>query len=261
MLKLRLAAPELVIDLAKIDSAEGRPGRRRRDRHRGDDPALPGRAPTRWWPSTLRCSRSASPRWPTRRSGIAARSAEPVPTPTRRATSRRRPWPWTRSSSSPDRAGNVGSPAADFYTDFFTTAVGDDEILVEVRVPKYTGWGSAYEKFVRVAQQWAIAGVAATVRTEGGTIAEARIGLTNMGTTPIRARSPSRRSSGSRWRPGRRRRADRHRGRHRPADRPQRRPGVPPAPGVGAGPPCRAGSGGRLGRGPDASLQRARPPR
>ncbi len=59
--------------------------------------------------------------------------------------------------------------AADFYTDFFTTAVGDDEILVEVRVPKYTGWGSAYEKFVRVAQQWAIVGVAATVRTDGGT--------------------------------------------------------------------------------------------
>ena len=41
---------------------------------------------------------------------------------------------------------------------------------------------------------------------------------------------------------------ERHRGRHRTADRPQRRPGVPPAPGVGAGPPCRAGGGGRLGR-------------
>jgi carbon-monoxide dehydrogenase medium subunit len=79
--------------------------------------------------------------------------------------------------------------AADFFQDLFTTAVGDDEILVEVRVPKYTGWGSAYEKFVRVAQQWAIVGVAATVRMEGGAIAEARIGLTNMGSTPIRARA------------------------------------------------------------------------
>jgi aerobic carbon-monoxide dehydrogenase medium subunit len=78
--------------------------------------------------------------------------------------------------------------AADFFQDLFTTALGDDEILVEVRVPKYTGWGSAYKKFVRVAQQWAIAGVAATVRTEGGTIAEARIALTNMGPTPVRAR-------------------------------------------------------------------------
>ena len=79
--------------------------------------------------------------------------------------------------------------AADFFQDLFTTAVGDDEILVEVRVPKYTGWGSAYEKFVRVAQQWAIVGVAATVRTDGDTIAEARIALTNMGPTPVRARA------------------------------------------------------------------------
>jgi aerobic carbon-monoxide dehydrogenase medium subunit len=40
-----------------------------------------------------------------------------------------------------------------------------------------------------VAQQWAIAGVAATVRTEGGTIADARIAMTNMGPTPVRARA------------------------------------------------------------------------
>jgi aerobic carbon-monoxide dehydrogenase medium subunit len=79
--------------------------------------------------------------------------------------------------------------AGDFFQDLFTTALGDDEILVEVRVPKYTGWGSAYEKFVRVQQQWAIAGVAATVRTEGDTIAEARLALTNMGPTPVRARA------------------------------------------------------------------------
>ena len=79
--------------------------------------------------------------------------------------------------------------ATDFFQDLFTTAVGADEILVEVRVPKYTGWGAAYEKFVRVAQQWAIVGVAATVRTDGDTIAEARIALTNMGPTPLRARA------------------------------------------------------------------------
>jgi carbon-monoxide dehydrogenase medium subunit len=58
-----------------------------------------------------------------------------------------------------------------------------------VRIPKRTGWGSTYEKFVRVAHQWPIVAVAATVRVEGGTIAEARIGLTNMGNTPLRARA------------------------------------------------------------------------
>lgn len=80
-------------------------------------------------------------------------------------------------------------PAAQFFTDLFTTAVDDGELLVEVRVPKYTGWGAHYEKFSRVAQAWSIVAVAAAVRVEDGAIAEARIGLTNMGSTPVRAAS------------------------------------------------------------------------
>ncbi len=78
-------------------------------------------------------------------------------------------------------------PAAEFFVDLFTTAVGEDEILTEVRIPKTTGWGADYQKFTRVAQQWSIVGVAAAVRVDGGSIAEARIGLTNMGSVPIRA--------------------------------------------------------------------------
>ena len=66
-------------------------------------------------------------------------------------------------------------------------AVGPDEILVSMSFPKYTGWGAHYEKLNRTAQAWAIVGVAATVRMDGGSIAEARIGLTNMGPTPVRA--------------------------------------------------------------------------
>ncbi len=77
--------------------------------------------------------------------------------------------------------------APDFFVDLFETAVGEDEILTEVRVPKHTGWGATYEKFVRVAHQWPIVAVAACVRIEDGIIAEARVGLTNMGATPIRA--------------------------------------------------------------------------
>ncbi|MCX2748373.1 xanthine dehydrogenase family protein subunit M [Arthrobacter sp. MI7-26] len=77
--------------------------------------------------------------------------------------------------------------AADFFRGYFTTAVDDGEILTHIRVPKYTGWGAHYEKFTRVAQQWSIVAVAAMVRVEGGTIAEARIGLTNMASTPVRA--------------------------------------------------------------------------
>jgi len=79
--------------------------------------------------------------------------------------------------------------ADDFFVDLFETAIGEDEVLTEIRIPKRTGWGAHYEKFVRVAHQWPIVAVAAAVRLEGGTIAEARVGLTNMGSTPLRARS------------------------------------------------------------------------
>jgi carbon-monoxide dehydrogenase medium subunit len=87
-------------------------------------------------------------------------------------------------------AGSSGTrtvEAGDFFVDLFETAIGEDEILTEIRIPKHTGWGAHYEKFVRVAHQWPIVAIAATVRVEGGTIAEARVGMTNMGSTPLRA--------------------------------------------------------------------------
>jgi aerobic carbon-monoxide dehydrogenase medium subunit len=79
-------------------------------------------------------------------------------------------------------------PAREFFVDYLTTALEEGELLVEVRIPKLAGsWGMHYEKFNRVAQAWAIVAVAAAVRRENGHIAEARIGLTNMGPTPVRA--------------------------------------------------------------------------
>ena len=82
-----------------------------------------------------------------------------------------------------------------------------DELLVEVRVPKLEGtWGVHYEKFNRVAQAWSIVGVAAAVRRDNGSIAEARIGLTNMGSTPVRATSTEAALAGTRPTSGRSRR-------------------------------------------------------
>lgn len=79
-------------------------------------------------------------------------------------------------------------PSRDFFLDYLETALAPDEVLVEVRVPKLgDGWGYAYEKFQRVAQQWAIVGSVALVRRSNGSIAEARVGLTNMGSVPYRA--------------------------------------------------------------------------
>lgn len=85
-------------------------------------------------------------------------------------------------------SGSRGGAADEFFVDLFETAIGEDEILTEVRLPQHTGWRARYEKFVRVAQQWPVVGVAVALRIEGRTIAEARVGLSNMGSTPLRAR-------------------------------------------------------------------------
>lgn len=78
--------------------------------------------------------------------------------------------------------------AKDFFLDYLTTAVGEDELLVEIRVPKLgPGWGVHYEKFNRVAQAWSIVGVAAVVKVENATFTQSRIGLTNMASVPVRA--------------------------------------------------------------------------
>ncbi|AIY00079.1 carbon monoxide dehydrogenase, medium subunit [Arthrobacter sp. PAMC 25486] len=92
---------------------------------------------------------------------------------------------FTLSSS----AGQRNVEASNFFQGYFTTAVEEGEILTSITVPKFTGWGSHYEKFTRVSQQWSIVAVAALVRVEGGVIAEARLGLTNMASTPLRATS------------------------------------------------------------------------
>ncbi|WP_020499574.1 FAD binding domain-containing protein [Sciscionella marina] len=86
-------------------------------------------------------------------------------------------------------AGRRTVPAAEFFVDFFTTALAENEVLVEVRVPKHTGWQAHYEKFNRVAQAWSTVAVGAALRMEGGAIAEAKVGLTNMDTVPVRART------------------------------------------------------------------------
>ncbi|MBB5792013.1 FAD binding domain-containing protein [Jiangella mangrovi] len=85
-------------------------------------------------------------------------------------------------------SGQRDVAAADFFVDYFTTALGPGDVLVSVRVPKLTGWSTHYEKFHHMAQSWSIVAVAAAVRRSNGSIAEARVALTNMGVTPVRAR-------------------------------------------------------------------------
>jgi carbon-monoxide dehydrogenase medium subunit len=78
--------------------------------------------------------------------------------------------------------------AADLFQDYLTTAVEDGEIVTEVRVPTFEDWGSSYLKFTRRAEDWAMVAVCAMVKKGAdGSFEDVRIGLTNMGSTPLRA--------------------------------------------------------------------------
>jgi aerobic carbon-monoxide dehydrogenase medium subunit len=76
---------------------------------------------------------------------------------------------------------------AEMFQDYWTTALAADEVITEVRFPALDGWGWGYEKYARRAEDWAMVGVCALVKASGGTCEDVRIGFTNMGSTPLRA--------------------------------------------------------------------------
>jgi carbon-monoxide dehydrogenase medium subunit len=88
-------------------------------------------------------------------------------------------------------AGSSGTrevAGVDLFQDYLTTAVEDGEVVTEVRVPSFEGWGSSYLKFTRRAEDWAMVAVCALVKkAPDGSFEDVRIGLTNMGSTPLRA--------------------------------------------------------------------------
>lgn len=187
VLRMRLNAPEVVIDLGKIESLRG-------IRDDGDAIVIGAMTPH---------AEVASNGLVAEHAALISKAVEHLAD----AQIRHR-GTFGGALAHADPAGDMGAPALalgaqfviaspnasrtveadDFFVDLFETAIGDNEILTEIRIPKHTGWGAHYEKFVRVAHQWPIVAVAAAVRAEGGTITEARVGLTNMGSTPLRAR-------------------------------------------------------------------------
>ena len=90
-------------------------------------------------------------------------------------------------------AGSDGEreiPAGDFFTAPLTTVLAPDEIVVAVDLPglpAVTGWG--FEEFAQRRGDFAVAGVAALVTREGGTVTNTRIALMGLHDTPVRARS------------------------------------------------------------------------
>jgi carbon-monoxide dehydrogenase medium subunit len=186
VLRMRLNAPELVIDLSRIESLRG---------IRDDGDALViGAMTTHSEMVTNELVRQHA-------SLLSKAAAEVADNQIRHRGT------FGGSCAHADPAGDMGSaalamdaefviagpggsrsvPATEFFVGLFETAIGVVEILTEIRVPKKTGWGAHYEKFVRVAHQWPIVAVAATVNLSGETIGEAKVALTNMGSTPLRA--------------------------------------------------------------------------
>jgi carbon-monoxide dehydrogenase medium subunit len=85
-------------------------------------------------------------------------------------------------------AGDREIPAAELFQDYLTTAIADDEVVTEVRFPAMDGYGFGYQKFNRRQEDWAMVAVAALVKKRAdGTCEDVRIGLTHMSSVPLRA--------------------------------------------------------------------------
>ena len=186
VLRMRLNAPEWVIDLGRIDSLKG-------VRDEGDS-ILVGAM-------TRHCDVATDPLVAEHATLVARATATVADEQVRHRGT------FGGALAHADPAGDLGAPAlaldaefviagpagervvpgSEFFQGLFETAVSEDELLVGVRIPKHTGWSAHYEKFVRVAHQWPICAVGATLKVSGGVIEGAAIGLTNMGATPLRA--------------------------------------------------------------------------
>jgi carbon-monoxide dehydrogenase medium subunit len=77
--------------------------------------------------------------------------------------------------------------AADLFRDYMETAIGPEEVLTEVRLGAMDGWGFGHEKFNRRSEDWAMVGISAVVKATDGVCEDVRVGLTNMGSVPLRA--------------------------------------------------------------------------
>jgi aerobic carbon-monoxide dehydrogenase medium subunit len=187
VLRLRLSAPTLLVDVSRVDAMRGVT--------RDGDALVIGAATTHHDVMTDAQVRQHAP--------LLAQAVGTVADPAVRHRGT-----FGGALSHADPAGDLGSvalalevelvisgptgsrtvAAKDFFVDFLETALQPGEILTQIRVPVLgEGWGFHYEKFQRVAQAWSIVGVAAAVHRSNGSIDQARIGLTNMGATPLRA--------------------------------------------------------------------------
>jgi aerobic carbon-monoxide dehydrogenase medium subunit len=77
--------------------------------------------------------------------------------------------------------------ASDLFRNYLETAIEPAEVLTEVRMPVYDGWGYSYQKFNRRSEDWAMVAVSVLVKQTGDVCEDVRVGLTNMSSVPLRA--------------------------------------------------------------------------
>ncbi len=86
------------------------------------------------------------------------------------------------------RRGRRDVAAADFFHGVYTTALEPGELVVELVVPGAPGWSSAFQELARRHGDFALAGLAARARVDGGVFRDARLVFFGVGAAPVRAR-------------------------------------------------------------------------
>jgi aerobic carbon-monoxide dehydrogenase medium subunit len=182
LMKLRLATPSLLVDISRLDELRGVEranggwkiggGTRHADLQSRDDLGVVGRAASLIADQQVR-----------NRGTIGGSLAHGDPASDLPAVLLATDGEVTARGPEGERA----IAAADLFEDYLTTSLRPDEVLVAARLPALEGWGWGYEKFARRAEDWAMVGVCALVKPADGSCEDVRIGLINMGSTPLRA--------------------------------------------------------------------------
>jgi aerobic carbon-monoxide dehydrogenase medium subunit len=183
LMKLRLAAPSLLIDLRKVPGLSGieranggfRVGPMTRHAELAASGELPGAVTT--------AAQSIADQQVRNRGTIGGSLAHGDPASDLPAVM----LAFEGSLSVQGPSGSRDIAAADMFQDYLTTAIEPTEVITSISIPALEGYGYGYEKFARRAEDWAMVGVVALVKSNGGTCEDVRIGLTHMGSTPLRA--------------------------------------------------------------------------
>jgi aerobic carbon-monoxide dehydrogenase medium subunit len=182
LMKLRLAAPTLLVDLRKVPGLDGirhnggtTIGAMTRHHAVATDPAL-GLA--------ARAAATIADQQVRNRGTIGGSLAHGDPASDMPAVLVAAEGSVTARGASGERR----IAAADLFQDYLTTSLEEGEVMTAVHLPDMTQFGHGYAKFNRRIEDWAMVAVCTLVkRAPDGTCEDVRIGLTNMGSTALRA--------------------------------------------------------------------------